>query len=103
MDLRLNPRECRLLLVDSTRAGKRMPDALSKTVPIWCCVVNRAILLRRRRRVDSCSEWNTKLYTPPSVVSAQEHDQIAQRLDGWAKALAVRHMLFFFSSFYEGP
>jgi tRNA A64-2'-O-ribosylphosphate transferase len=72
-----------------------MPDALSKTVPIWCSVVNRAILLRRRRRGDSCSEWDTKLYTPPSVVSAQEHDQIAQRLDGWAKVLAVRHMLFF--------
>ena len=28
-----------VVLVDSTRSGKRFPDALSKTVPIWCCVL----------------------------------------------------------------
>ncbi|KAH7907351.1 tRNA A64-2'-O-ribosylphosphate transferase, partial [Hygrophoropsis aurantiaca] len=67
-----------LLLVDSTRAGKRMPDALSKTVPIWCAVVSRAVLVRLR---------GGDLYTPPGVVSAQEHDQIARRIDGWAAAL----------------
>lgn len=33
--------------------------------------------------------WNTNLYTPPNVVSMQEHHQIELRLDGWAKALAV--------------
>src|SRR5712672_3278511 len=42
----------RLILVDSTRAGKRIPDALSKTVPIWCAVINRAILLRGGCFVD---------------------------------------------------
>ena len=30
------------ILVDSTRRGKRYPDALAKTVPIWCAVLNRA-------------------------------------------------------------
>lgn len=29
-----------LILVDSTRKGKLMPDALLKTVPIWCAVLN---------------------------------------------------------------
>ncbi|KAF7782797.1 hypothetical protein Agabi119p4_2173 [Agaricus bisporus var. burnettii] len=79
-----------LLLVDSTRAGKRMPDALSKTVPIWCAVVNRAILIRRQRQEENnrSVEWDIQLYTPPSVVSAQEHDQIGQRLKDWARALA---------------
>ena len=64
-----------------------MPDALSKTVPIWCAVINRAIL-KTTQDIDA-DAWNTKLYTPPGVVSAQEHDQIEQRLNGWADDLAV--------------
>ena len=31
------------LLVDATRRGKRFPDALSKTAPCWCAVLNRAV------------------------------------------------------------
>ncbi|KAJ6631454.1 initiator tRNA phosphoribosyl transferase [Mycena sp. CBHHK59/15] len=73
-----------IILVDSTRAGKRIPDALSKTVPIWCAVVNRAIARVFPGKVN----WDTHLYTPPGAVSGQEHDQIAQRLDAWADALA---------------
>lgn len=77
----------RFILVDSTRAGKRIPDALSKTVPIWCAVINRALLkIYPELATDG---WDTKLYTPPQVVSAQEHAQIETRLDGWATALAV--------------
>lgn len=76
-----------IILVDSTRAGKRIPDALSKTVPIWCAVINRVMC---RLHPDICSDkWNTNLYTPPQVVSAQEHAQIEARLDEWAAALAV--------------
>lgn len=29
-----------LIIVDSTRKGKLMPDALLKTIPIWCAVIN---------------------------------------------------------------
>ncbi|KAI0067583.1 initiator tRNA phosphoribosyl transferase [Artomyces pyxidatus] len=75
-----------LILVDSTRAGKRIPDALSKTVPIWCAVVNRALLLRGS--VADPSMWDSAFYTPPAVVSAQEHQQIEARLQGWAEDLA---------------
>ncbi|RDA94256.1 hypothetical protein CP533_0631 [Ophiocordyceps camponoti-saundersi (nom. inval.)] len=32
------------VIVDSTRRGKRMPDALSTTIPIWCSVMNQAVL-----------------------------------------------------------
>ncbi|KAG0708686.1 tRNA A64-2'-O-ribosylphosphate transferase [Suillus ampliporus] len=82
-----------LLLVDSTRAGKRMPDALSKTVPIWCAVINRAVLKTTPEMnldVDADADaWNTKLYTPPGVVSAQEHDQMEKKLDGWADELVA--------------
>ena len=29
--------------MDSTRKGKRIPDALSKTIPIWCATINNAV------------------------------------------------------------
>ncbi|KAF7294029.1 Initiator tRNA phosphoribosyl transferase [Mycena kentingensis (nom. inval.)] len=73
-----------LILVDSTRAGKRFPDALSKTVPIWCAVVNRAVLLRRQ----SDRPWDVALHTPP-VIPAQEASQISSLLDAWANGLAT--------------
>ncbi|GLB37858.1 putative initiator tRNA phosphoribosyl transferase [Lyophyllum shimeji] len=82
-----------IVLVDSTRAGKRIPDALSKTVPIWCAVVNRAIA--RRFPGPDGNAWDTALYTPPGAVSAQEHHQIEQRIDAWADAL--------FNSSFELP
>ncbi|KAF8336103.1 tRNA A64-2'-O-ribosylphosphate transferase [Amanita rubescens] len=80
-----------LILVDSTRAGKRIPDALSKTVPIWCCVVNRAMSLRypdTQRYNRNPDGWDTMLYTPPGSVGMQEQYQIEQRIGAWAKALA---------------
>jgi len=79
-----------MILVDSTRAGKKIPDALSKTVPIWCAVINRALLIRFPEYYSQLrGTWNAKLYTPPGTVSAQEHDQIEKKLDGWSEALAV--------------
>jgi tRNA A64-2'-O-ribosylphosphate transferase len=79
-----------MILIDSTRSGKRMPDALSKTVPMWCAVINRALLIRYPDlKSNELSPWDTRLYVPPAVVSVQEHHQIEQRLDNWAKALAV--------------
>lgn len=37
------------MIVDSTRKGKRFPDSMSKTIPIWTCVLNRAIWNYRAR------------------------------------------------------
>ncbi|KIK22315.1 hypothetical protein PISMIDRAFT_102651 [Pisolithus microcarpus 441] len=82
-----------LILVDSTRAGKRMPDALSKTIPIWCSVINRALLLKCHP--SGFDGWDTTIYTPPGVVSTQERHQIEAKLDEWAAELAA--------SFYEIP
>lgn len=67
-----------------------MPDALSKTVPIWCAVLNRAIAIRAASKSAAPPKWDSALYTPPGTVSAQEHAQIAARIDGWARALLVR-------------
>ncbi|KAI1157882.1 initiator tRNA phosphoribosyl transferase [Nemania serpens] len=62
------------VIVDSTRRGKRMPDALSKTVPIWCCVLNRVLFPEESRRPHH------QLRTPPSVVSRSEHAQAEARI-----------------------
>ncbi|KAI0552587.1 initiator tRNA phosphoribosyl transferase [Xylaria curta] len=60
------------IIVDSTRRGKQMPDALSKTVPIWCCVLNRVLF-------PEASGFH-QLYTPPNVVSRSEHSQAEARI-----------------------
>ena len=57
--------DLKLDLVDSTRAGERLPDAPSKTVPICCATNNRATQLcgslklgpRLRRRRTSRWRW----------------------------------------------
>ncbi|KAI0533049.1 initiator tRNA phosphoribosyl transferase [Xylaria digitata] len=60
------------IIVDSTRRGKQMPDALSKTVPIWCCVLNRVLFPE--------AAHPHHLYTPPNVVSRSEHSQAEARI-----------------------
>ncbi|CAK7263360.1 tRNA A64-2'-O-ribosylphosphate transferase [Sporothrix epigloea] len=67
------------IVVDSTRRGKRMPDALSKTIPLWCCVLNRA-------RFPNDTDVHA-LYTPPSVVSASEHSQMLARVPDFVENL----------------
>ncbi|KAH6686348.1 initiator tRNA phosphoribosyl transferase [Plectosphaerella plurivora] len=62
------------IIVDSTRRGKRMPDALSKTIPIWCAVLNRALF------PSHTPGPRHALHTPPQVVSPSEHAQIAALL-----------------------
>ncbi|KAK2020542.1 initiator tRNA phosphoribosyl transferase [Colletotrichum zoysiae] len=67
------------IIVDSTRRGKRMPDALSKTIPIWCAVLNMALFPDLPHA--------GRLFTPPNVVSASEHAQIAALLPSFLAAL----------------
>ncbi|CAN9434569.1 unnamed protein product [Alternaria alternata] len=66
------------VVVDSTRRGKSMPDALSKTIPIWCCVINRAIFGREEK-------GEVKLFSPPQAVSESEHAQIETKIDGFVR------------------
>ena len=80
-------------------------DALSKTIPIWAAVVNRAVGLFRDKAgkqpnvnpqpiEDSAASptpaaetvWDTKLCLPPWV-PAGEAMQIEQLIDGWAAEL----------------
>ena len=110
-------REGGVLIVDATRMGKRFPDSFSRTIPIWCCVVNRAIARWRRRQRGTVSptgkesarrgadaerggdgeetgaeeeqdEWDQELHTP-EWVSDSEKAQILQRIDDWALTFTV--------------
>jgi tRNA A64-2'-O-ribosylphosphate transferase len=36
-----------VVIADATRKGKRFPDSLSANVPVWCCVMNRAVAIVR--------------------------------------------------------
>ncbi|KUJ19749.1 tRNA a64-2'-o-ribosylphosphate transferase-like protein [Mollisia scopiformis] len=67
------------IIIDSTRRGKRMPDALSKTIPIWCSVLNRYLF--------PAEPSYHELYTPPQVVSKSEHAQISALLPSFVLAL----------------
>ncbi|KAI4237968.1 MAG: hypothetical protein LQ349_001429 [Xanthoria aureola] len=81
------------IIVDSTRRGKSMPDALSKTIPIWCAVMNRLLFGDQGQ--------DLRLHTPVTVVAPSEQSQIESRLDEFvsdAKRLqldtsALRQML----------
>lgn len=64
-----------------------MPDGLSKTVPIWCAVVNRAVAIRRDADMDG---WDEDIYLP-AIVSPSERSQIEARLDEWAEKLEVHN------------
>ncbi|GAA5969139.1 hypothetical protein JCM11641_007481 [Rhodosporidiobolus odoratus] len=83
-----------IILVDSTRRGKRFPDALSKTIPTWCAVLNRArVLLLPPDTANSIVPLETwqeegKLFTSPQAVGRSEHSQIEKKIEGWAQDLA---------------
>ncbi|GAA5997372.1 tRNA A64-2'-O-ribosylphosphate transferase [Rhodotorula paludigena] len=83
-----------IVFVDSTRRGKRFPDALSKTIPLWCATLNRARVLLLPPAPDNSSvtveEWQRQgcLYTSPQAVGRSEHAQIEEKIEGWAQDLA---------------
>lgn len=65
-----------IIIVDSTRRGKKIPDALSKTVPIWCAVLNTLMLQETEKNVDI----DKVLYLPPETVPKSEYDMIKGKI-----------------------
>lgn len=63
------------VIVDSTRRGKPIPDALSKTIPQWCRVINLAVF----------GSDAPPLTTSPIIVGKSEHYEIEKKVDGWAE------------------
>lgn len=84
-----------VVLVDATRRGKTIPDALSKTVPIWCCVMNRAT--HKLYQHANWTDGDLELFLPRSVVSRNEHARILTQIDAWVEDLlrtGIQHSLF---------
>ncbi|KAI7351525.1 initiator tRNA phosphoribosyl transferase [Hortaea werneckii] len=81
------------IIVDSTRRGKSMPDALSKTIPIWICVLNRLLFPSSPSHSSSAtaSEAHT-LHTPETLISPSEHSQILARIPSFVTALQTLNL-----------
>ncbi|KAL6805522.1 tRNA A64-2'-O-ribosylphosphate transferase [Trichoderma sp. SZMC 28012] len=67
-----------IIVVDSTRRGKRMPDALSTTIPIWCTVLNMALLPN--------NPLSSNLFLPP-YLPASTHSQITALIPTFLSSL----------------
>lgn len=70
-----------------------MPDALSKTIPLWCAVLNRVLFPE-----DLTSHG---LHTPPQAVSESEASQIETRLEGFVERFRVCRSRSPFTQFYS--
>ena len=57
-----------------------MPDALSKSVPIWCAVINRV--------ASKGQEWG-KAYFPPESVPTQEISSIESLIPAFVTSFKV--------------
>eukprot|EP00177_Eucheuma_denticulatum_P007820 GFKZ01014231.1.p1 GENE.GFKZ01014231.1~~GFKZ01014231.1.p1 ORF type:complete len:511 (+),score=47.75 GFKZ01014231.1:120-1652(+) len=71
LDTLLNSRAA--VVVDVTRSGKKFPDALTKTIPIWCAVMNAVanlITCQCRPKNQSCATCNI-VHCHPSVPSSE--------------------------------
>ncbi|KAH8733730.1 tRNA A64-2'-O-ribosylphosphate transferase [Ilyonectria robusta] len=72
-----------IIVVDSTRRGKRMPDALSTTLPVWCTVLNLALL--------PSHPSSPILHLPPSL-PASTHSQITALLPQFLASLQALNL-----------
>jgi tRNA A64-2'-O-ribosylphosphate transferase len=67
------------VLVDSTRRGKQFPDSFTRTLPIWCAVINNLLGLGDRPNAELCM---------PDCIGESEKDQVRQKVDGWTTSAA---------------
>lgn len=80
-------------LVDATRAGKRVPDALSKTVPLWCAAMSLIAGLIHCPvgcSGDACEVCaDLALSTPPGVPASERAQMVSllpAAVDAWSPA-----------------
>ncbi|OAP61097.1 initiator tRNA phosphoribosyl transferase [Fonsecaea erecta] len=67
------------IVVDSTRRGKNLPDAFSKTVPIWTAVINKVLF----PEISSAHRLQTP--PPPDDLGPSEISQIEARLEDFTR------------------
>jgi tRNA A64-2'-O-ribosylphosphate transferase len=68
-----------VFLVDTTKSSKKksMPDSLSRTIPIWCAVVNS---YHQKLSSPTAPSAPPVLFTPSSSVSPSEHLAMLARI-----------------------
>ncbi|KAI2514347.1 Rit1 N-terminal domain [Fragilaria crotonensis] len=75
------------LILDSS-VRKELPDSLSRTIPIWTCVMNRVVAkYRHDMQLPPLLDWDTTLYTPSWLVTEEEHVAICTLLDDRVESL----------------
>ena len=75
------------LILDSS-VRKELPDSLSRTIPIWTCVMNRVVVkYRQEMELPPLLNWDTTLYTPSWLVTEEEHATICTLLDDRVESL----------------
>ncbi|XP_021723554.1 uncharacterized protein C3F10.06c-like isoform X1 [Chenopodium quinoa] len=86
------------IIVDSTRKGKRFPDSMSKTIPVWSCVLNRVIqryknmihenfsAANEEKPKENSTDWDCHLHLPLWVPKT-EKASIENRLDDFTALL----------------
>lgn len=85
-----------VILVDSTRKGKLMPDALLKTVPIWCGVLNYIMFNGDQDEVAEtfkCLKKDNWLVTPREMVSENEHHAMVQKIPEFAREVTKLNLI----------
>ncbi|KAI9294166.1 initiator tRNA phosphoribosyl transferase [Neoconidiobolus thromboides FSU 785] len=74
------------VIVDSTQKGKSYPDSFSRTIPVYCAVINLAIynyLIENNKDniyQDKLKLWDKEFYAPHTVVSKNERESILNKL-----------------------
>mmetsp|Transcript_21254 Transcript_21254/g.29794 ORF Transcript_21254/g.29794 Transcript_21254/m.29794 type:complete len:549 (-) Transcript_21254:124-1770(-) len=82
------------IIVDAS-VSKTLPDSFSRTLPVWCTVINRVTSYYRRQfsnKKNECESkdnlwWDNGLYTPSSIVSQEERLEICNVLDGHVRSV----------------
>lgn len=79
------------MIFDSTQKGKQFSDAQSKTIPIWCCVLNRSIQKYfMDRGIDHPSkDWDLRFHSVPSIISKEEANYIELKLGELVEKIMV--------------
>ena len=75
------------IVVDATRRGKKFPDSLSKTVPIWAAVVTTCVLLYQMDHCLPLMDDSEDFLCLPKWIPEQEQMEIEKRIDLWATQL----------------
>jgi len=73
--------------VDTTRSGKRFPDSLSKTIPIWCCVINR-IVKKLHKEINLSSDFDANLHIWDFIGQGEKH-AIEKKIDDFVDIAMV--------------